>query len=444
MSGPFRKYDIRGIYPDEIGDDLAYEVGRAVASYFEGMTIAVGHDQRVGSPSLHSSLVKGIIEQGSDVVDIGFCTTPQLYHYNTKRGIPGLMVTASHNPPEYNGIKINSYDGRMLAYGSGLEEIERIIDNESYDDPETQGSVTKSDALSDYSAFLRKKLGVLKRKLKVVIDASNGASGHVLEKVFYNIDNVEVVPLFFEPRGSDPGHSLDPTKDESLVEISQKVRDTGADLGAILDGDGDRCIILDERGAPISSDILFCMIVENEMDVDAGDPIFYSDVWASRIVKRVVEDVGGTHKILPIGIAGFKEKMIMEGGIAGAETSGHIVYKDNLSQDDGVYTLAKVMRYLSSSDKTISGMVAPYMIYFGDKENIRVKDSERLLDLIRDEFSGASFEEVDGLTVSYDDWWFNVRESNTEPLVRVRIEADSPDKLKEKRLKLLNFIYDNA
>ena len=440
MTGIFRKYDIRGIYPEEINDSLAYSVGRALVEFFSVSKFAVGRDHRKSSPQLQSSLIRGIVEGGADVIDLGFCSSPELYNYNVKNSIPGIMITASHNPMNYNGIKINSYDGRMINYGSGLEEIESLVLEDSFKTVSGTGNIIAHNHNDSYVSYLISKIKTPNRKIKVVIDSGNGTSGNILKKMFSKIKNISIVPLFFEPNNTNPSHQADPTKKENLVELSQKIRDENADFGAAFDGDSDRCIFLDERGIPINSDIFMCIIADYETRKTEVPLTFYFDLWSSRITKRRMKELGCEFEVLPLGVANYREKLILEGGTAAAEFSGHIMFSENYSQDDGFFTLIKMIEYYGSSNKTMSAMIAPYMIYFSEHESLKCDNSDEVLENIKSKYSEASISELDGITIEFKDWWFNIRKSNTEPLLRFKIEANSLDLLKEKIEEIKNII----
>ena len=431
MTGVFRKYDVRGIYPSDINDELAYKIGRALVIEFGTQPIVVGHDHRISSPSLHESIMRGITYQGGDVIDIGFCSSPELYNFNVSNSIIGVMITASHNPADYNGIKVNNYDGKMINYDAGLNRIEKIISGEM-DEPTNKGSIKKNSHNSNYAEYLRKFLDV-KRKIKIVVDTGNGVAGPTIEKIFSKIENVEIIPLFFEPNGRYPNHTANPIEKENLVEISAKIREVKADFGAAFDGDGDRCVFLDERGAPIDPDIFFCIIMDFE-NMKSPNGKYYFDLWFSRVVKERVRELGCQHEVLPLGAANFRKKMVEEKGIAASEISAHVMFAENYSQDDGFFMLIKGINYYTKSNKTMSALVAPYMTYFNDSTNIRLKEqNDSVFDVIKSKYNDGRIFELDGVTVEYEDWWFNVRKSNTEPLIRLRIEANSKEMLENKK-----------
>ena len=436
MAGVFRSYDIRGIYPEEIDDALAYAVGRAVVRFFGASKVAIGHDHRKGSPDLTAALARGIMEEGADAINLGFCPSPLLYNYNVKNSVPGIMVTASHNPLQYNGIKINSYDGCLIDSKAGLDEIEAIVRGERFTRAEEKGELYEHDHRQDYIAYLRRSLRHPRRPLKIVIDAGNATAGPILEDLFKGVDEIEVIPLFFKPDNESPSHLADPTKKENIVELSQRIRDEGADLGAAFDGDADRCIFLDERGVPIGPDIFLCIVADHESEKEGSASYFYTDVWSSRMVKKRMKELGCEHETLPLGAAKYKRKLILDGGTAAAEVSGHVMFSENYSQDDGFFALLKMIEYLGNSGKTVSALVAPYSIYFSDSMSVECDDPWDRISMIKEKYADGGHSELDGLTVEYDAWWFNVRPSNTEPLLRLKVEAESRDLLEQKMAEL--------
>ena len=438
MVGVFRKYDIRGKYPNELNDEIAYRVGRALVIRFGDEPFAIGYDHRKSSPSLHESVIRGITDQGADVVDIGFCSSPELYNYNVSKSLIGVMITASHNPPEYNGIKVNNYDGRMINYKAGLEEVEEILKRE-IEESSTKGKVTKIEHNEKYVNYLKSFLKKPNRKIKIVVDTGNGVAGPTVEKIFSDNKDVEIVPLYFEPDGNYPNHEANPADKKNLVDLSEKIRETNADFGAAFDGDGDRCLFLDERGAPISPDIFFCVIMDFENKVKPKGT-YYFDLWFSKVVKERVKELGCSHQVLPLGAANFREKLVSSGGIVASEVSAHVMFAENYSQDDGFFMLIKAINYYTSTNKTMSALVAPYLTYFNDSLNIVLKENKEIFEKVKERYSDAKISELDGVTVEYKDWWFNVRKSNTEPVIRIRIEADTREMLEQKKTEVKDFI----
>ncbi|MFW5852439.1 MAG: phosphomannomutase/phosphoglucomutase [Nanoarchaeota archaeon] len=445
MANVFRTYDIRGIYPGDMNDELAYKVGRAIVKYFNVDSVALGHDHRLSSPSLHDSMIRGLLDQGADVFDLGMCSSPELYNYNVSNSVIGIMITASHNPKEYNGIKVNNYDGRMINYAGGLDEIEKIVVGDDFPLAGKRGNVTKVDYNDTYCDYLRDFLDV-KKKIKIVVDTGNGIAGPTVDKIFAKVKNVEILPLFFNPNGSYPNHPANPAELDNLVEISSKVRETNADFGVAFDGDADRCVFLDERGVPISPDLFFCVIADFESK-RYPKGTFYFDLWFSKVVKERMKELGCDYQVLPLGAANFREKLVLEGGVAASEISAHIMFSENYCQDDGFFAMIKAINYYSSSNKTMSAFIAPYMIYFSDMKNIRVEIPDQVIDKIIQIYSddeNAKMYELDGITVEFADYWFNIRKSNTEPLLRLRIEADTRELLESKMNELVKIIKESS
>jgi phosphomannomutase len=432
----FRTYDIRGVYPHEMTDEIAYLVGKSLVVKYKPDVVALGHDHRISSPSLHDSMIRGITDAGADVHDIGFCSSPELYHYNVSKGMLGVMITASHNPREYNGIKVNNYDGTMINYAAGLNEIEKLVEEKDFIESDKQGNVVKVPHTENYVSYLK---GFLKpKKMKIVVDTGNGVAGPTIEKIFKGTD-VEIIPLYFEPDGNYPNHQANPVEQENIVDLSAKIREVCADFGAAFDGDADRCIFLDERGAPIPSDLFFGVIIEHENKKNPHGT-YYFDLWFSRVIREYIDELECMCEVLPLGVANYKKKLVEEGGIAASEVSGHVLFQENNCQDDGFFMLIKAINYYAEANKTFSAMVVPFMSYFQDKFNVDVSNADEALEQVKERYADGTQSELDGVSVEYPDFWFNVRKSNTEPLVRVRIEAETKELLDEKVNELKEFI----
>lgn len=439
MAGVFRTYDIRGKYPSEINDELAYKIGRSIAFYLAPGTVALGHDHRVSSPAIMSSLIQGLNDQGVNVINIGFCSSPELYHFNVEQGIIGIMITASHNPKEYNGIKINNYDGRMINYVGGINEIEDLVHKNDFPESESKGTTQKTNFSGDYVSYLKTHIQTPNRPIKVVVDTGNGVGGPIVEKLFKGQKNLEIIPLYFEPDGTYPNHQANPAELDTLDELRKTVMETEADFGAAFDGDADRCILVDERGIPISPDMWFCVIAQNENKENPGGT-YYFDLWFSKVAKEYLKELNCNYVVLPLGVANYRDKLLGDGGIVASEISGHIMYEENLSQDDGFFALVKAINYYGSTNKNMSAMIVPFLSYFQDSFNVDIKNSDDVLKNVKSTYKDGNQMELDGVSVEYPEYWFNIRKSNTEPLVRVRLEANTSELLEEKKKELREFM----
>ncbi|MFW5852438.1 MAG: phosphomannomutase/phosphoglucomutase [Nanoarchaeota archaeon] len=441
MGEPFHKYDIRGIYPKDLSEDLVYRIAKAIVKRFSLKRIIVGYDHRMSSPSLFESFSRGAADMGCDVLSIGSTATPILYHFCVKEKFDiGVMITASHNPKEYNGIKVCTKESQLITYDKGLSDVEGLAVENKFPDADMKGKIETRDVLNEYVSFIIPLLSNLKKNYKVVIDTGNGVAGPIVEKILNGIENIDVIPLFFELDGNYPNHEANPLKDENLVDLSKKIIETKSDFGFAFDGDGDRCILLDEKGEVVNTDILLCLIATEESKKNPGST-FYYDLRFSKIVKEHIESLGCKAVMSEVGNAVYKEKLVYEGGLVAAELSGHVMYSDNSCLDDGFYLMAKIFGYVDNLVGSVSKLVLPYKKYFQSPEiNTKVKDANVAIEDVRAKYKDYEITEIDGVTITADNWWFNLRKSNTEPVVRMRVEADTKELLDEKIKELQNLL----
>ena len=432
MGGIFHKYDIRGVYQKELTDLMAFKIGRAIAEHFSLDRIVVGHDHRNSSPELFKNLVKGLNSKGCEVLSIGNTATPILYRECIDGDFPiGVMLTASHNPKEYNGFKICTGEGLLVTYGKGLETIEEVVNADDSEPDDSEPRFETKDALTGYSQFIHEKLSSLSRRYSLVIDTGNGVAGPIIESFLQNTD-LDVKKMFFELDGNYPNHEANPLKDENLKDIKNAVIEDKADVGFAFDGDADRCIVIDEKGETINTDMLLCLIATEESKKNPG-ATFYYDLRFSKVVKEHIESLGCKALMSEVGNAVYKEKLAKEGGLVAAELSGHVMFSENKCLDDGFFLMAKVLSYMDDLGKPISELIAPYKKYYQSPEiNMKVTDAEKALNTMREKFAEYEMEELDGVTIKAEDWWFNLRKSNTEPVVRMRVEAEDKAMLDEK------------
>ena len=436
MGGIFHKYDIRGIYQKELTGSLAFKIGRAIAEHFSLDRIVVGHDHRNSSPELFENLVKGLNSKGCKVLSIGNTATPILYRECIDGDFPiGVMLTASHNPKEYNGFKICTGEGLLVTYGKGLEKIEELVNADDSEPDDSEPKFEEKDALTPYAEFICSVLSRANTDFRAVMDAGNGVAGPVIDKIMGMLaeDPEEYVKrLYFEPDGNYPNHEANPLKDENLEDIKNAVVTNKADVGFAFDGDADRCIVIDEKGETINTDMLLCLIATEESKKIPG-ATFYYDLRFSKVVKEHIESLGCKALMSEVGNAVYKEKLAKEGGLVAAELSGHVMFSENKCLDDGFFLMAKVINYMADLGRPISELIAPYKKYYQSPEiNMKVTDADKALRTMKEKFAEYDMEELDGVTIKAGDWWFNLRKSNTEPVVRMRVEAEDNVVLDEK------------
>jgi phosphomannomutase len=437
----FKAYDIRGIVPDELDPTWAYRIGRATARFLEAGTLAVGRDARSHSPELFEALVRGITDEGADVVDLGLVSTPMVYFgVEALAADGGIMITASHNPGAYNGFKICREHAIPVGEASGLQRIEALARDLSPDTAPVAapGSVKSADLRTTYVEHVL-TAGKGRPSLKVAIDCGNGMASVGLEPLLERLD-LEVERLYFEPDGTFPNHEADPLKLENLREVSEAVRRTGADFGVAFDGDADRAVFVDDTGEPIPSDLVTGLLARYQLRDHPGGRVLY-DLRSSRVTAEEIEAAGGVPEMCRVGHSFVKARMREVGAIFAGELSGHFYFRfsPTLIADDGIAALVALLDVLDGEKRPLSEIVAPLRRYAASGEiNRRVADVKTLLADVEREHAGApEISHLDGLLVRYATWWFNLRPSNTEPVLRLNLEADTRELMEEKRDALL-------
>ncbi|MEU1024242.1 phosphomannomutase/phosphoglucomutase [Streptomyces sp. NPDC005900] len=434
LSQIVKAYDVRGVVPDQWDETLAELFGAAFAQVTSADAIVVGHDMRPSSPGLSRAFARGAAARGVDVTEIGLCSTDQLYYASGALNLPGAMFTASHNPAQYNGIKMCRAGASPVGQDTGLAEIRALVEGWSETGaPEpaaTPGTLTRRDTLTDYAAHLRGLVDLTaSRPLKVVVDAGNGMGGHTVPTVFEGLP-LELVPMYFELDGTFPNHEANPLDPANIVDLQERVRAEGADLGIAFDGDADRCFVVDENGAPVSPSAITALVASRELAKHGGGTVIHNLI-TSWSVPEVVKENGGTPVRTRVGHSFIKAEMARTGAIFGGEHSAHYYFKDFWNADTGMLAALHVLAALSEQDGPLSALVAQYDRYAGSGEiNSTVDDQTARLAAIKSAYAaqdGVTLDELDGLTVTAADWWFNVRASNTEPLLRLNVEArDEP------------------
>ncbi|MBM3206156.1 MAG: phosphomannomutase/phosphoglucomutase [Candidatus Staskawiczbacteria bacterium] len=435
-SSIFKSYDVRGIYPDQLNEATAFEVGRGFIKHTNAKKVAVGYDARLSSPELFRSLSEGIISQGAEVYFIGRVPTEGLYFAVAKYDCDsGIMITASHNPKEYNGFKMITKENGVLQMIRGKDLFSTIEKNGYTEVP--KGKINEKDIWEDFFNFTFGFLGSTK-KFQVVVDASNGVMGEALDKIIDKLP-VEVIKLNFEPNGNFPNHSPNPLEKGSSDQISELVKNEGADFGIIFDGDADRIFLVDELGKLVPADIVLLLLAKYFLTKNPGKAIAYNAI-CSKAVSEFVEKWGGKPIRTQVGFVNVREGLMKNDGIMGGELSGHYCFADYWYMDSGMITFLTLLQIISSEGKKVSEIISKLSIYSKAEDNFEVEEKEAILEKIKEKYASGKQDFLDGVTIEYKDWWFNVRPSNTEPLLRLTIEADTKELLEEKQKELSEII----
>ena len=439
----FHAYDVRGIYGENLTDDVAYRIGRAAAQYLQVPEIAVGRDMRLSSPQLAAALIRGITDQGVNAIDLGMTTTDGLYFAVGKFNFPaGVMITASHNPAQYNGMKFCRAQAFPISLESGLSDIRDLAVSGKFAEPASKGQVIKRDITDDYVKHALSFIDVSRiRPLKVVIDAGNGMAGLIMPKVFQHLP-CELVPLYFELDGNFPHHPASPIEPENMVDVQKKVREVGADLGAAFDGDADRMFPVDEHGDLVDGSKVIAAVSNSLLQKFPGSTILYNLI-VSKSVPELINKLGGKAIRTRVGHSYIKAEMRQNNAIFGGEHSGHFYFRDNWFADSGLITLLILLELVSVENKPLSEILKPLDHGFRSGEiNSTIADAQGKMHALEEHFgkNAKSVDHLDGVTLDFGDWWFNVRPSNTEPLLRLNLEANSRELMEQKRDEVLAFI----
>ena len=420
----FKAYDIRGVYGELLDEALAEAVGAATARFLQAKSLVVSRDMRASSKPLTEALTRGILSAGCNVLDVGLLSTDANYFAIAKSGRDGgIQVTASHNPAEYNGFKISREQAIPMSYETGLAEIEHLALGAQPEPAEKRGQLEQQDVLGDYAEHVLSFAGEMK-PLRVVIDAANGMAGKILPPILKRLP-LQVTRMYFELDGTFPNHEANPLKPENLVALQQAVCAEGADLGVAFDGDADRCILVDEKGDAVACDLLTALLAGELLDQYGPAAVVY-DIRSSRVVAEEVRKHGGTPIRERVGHSFMKATMREHDAVMGGELSGHFYWRDNFFADSGAITMVHVLNILSREGKPLSELLAPLQRYHATGEvNFDVADKAAVIEKLAAAFSDGKQNRLDGLTVEYDEWWFNLRPSNTEPKLRLNLEANS-------------------
>jgi phosphomannomutase len=439
----FKAYDIRGVYPDEIDEDLAHAVGRAFVGLTGAGTVAIGHDMRPSSAPMADALTDGATSQGADVILVGLCSTDMLYFVSGALGVAGIMLTASHNPARYNGLKLCRPGAVPVGAESGLADLRRMVaEGEPTGSADRPGTVSdREDLLERYAQHVRGFVDpAALRPLRVVVDAGNGMAGHVLPAVFKGLP-FQLDPMYFELDGNFPNHPADPINPENLADLRKQVVATGADVGLAFDGDADRVFLVDEQGGIVPSSLVVALVAETMCEREPGAVVLYNLI-CSRIVPETVKAAGGTPVRTRVGHSFIKQVMADTGAIFGGEHSGHYYFRDNYRADSGLVAAVVALEVLSRAGRPLSEVLAPYRKYAASGEiNRRVDgDPAAVIDRIAARWPPEARDRTDGLTIQGPTWWFNLRPSNTEPLLRLNVEAADEEEMARVRDEILEAV----
>jgi phosphomannomutase len=437
----FKAYDVRGIYPTELNEPLAYQIGLAFADYLGEGPVVVGRDMRLSSPELTRGLCRGIADGGAVVWDIGLCSSDMVTYVTGARGAAGgAMVTASHNPPEWNGFKFCRRGGEPLSGSVGLDEMQARIQAGGLAKAPVPASIETHEVLEDYVRHLLTFIDPSRiRPLTVVVDGGNGMAGRVVPAVARHLP-IRMIPLYLELDGSFPNHPASPIEEENQADCKARVLAEKADLGILFDGDADRAFVVDERAEGVSGTLLTALIARKILARQPGATILYNAI-CGRIVPETIARWGGRGRRTPVGHSLIKAIMRQEDAVFAGEHSGHYFFRDNYYADSGLIAALLALELLSEDGRPLSEIVAEYRTHAASGEiNSKVVDPKAKIAELAVRYADGRASTLDGLSVDYDDWWFNVRPSNTEPLLRLNVEAETPERMEEKRDELLALI----
>ncbi|WP_405937022.1 phosphomannomutase/phosphoglucomutase [Streptomyces sp. NBC_00726] len=448
LSQLVKAYDVRGVVPDQWDEELAALFGAAFVAVTGADAIVIGHDMRPTSPALSGAFARGAAGRGADVTMIGLCSTDQLYYASGALDLPGAMFTASHNPARYNGIKMCRAGAAPVGQDTGLAEIRALVEEWSEKVAPAPvapaGTVTERDTLTDYAAHLLSLVDLTEiRPLKVVVDAGNGMGGHTVPTVFAGLP-VDLVPMYFELDGTFPNHEANPLDPKNITDLQARVLAEGADLGLAFDGDADRCFVVDERGAGVSPSAITALVAARELARNGGRGTIIHNLITSHSVPEVVREHGGTPVRTRVGHSFIKAEMAAHGAIFGGEHSAHYYFRDFWNADTGMLAALHVLAALGGGPAPLSALVAQYDRYAASGEiNSTVDDQKARTAEVATAFAhqeNATTDTLDGLTVTTPTWWFNLRPSNTEPLLRLNVEAGDEETMARVRDEVLALI----
>lgn len=443
-SSIFKAYDIRGVYPTEINEETVYRIGRALVSYTKAKTIVIGKDIRESSDSLEAKMVEGMLDQGANVIRLGLSTTPMLYFASWNRDVDaGVVITASHNPAEYNGMKFCFKGAVPIGEGSGMEEIKQMALDGDFEEAIKRGEVSDDDELKhEYinymTGFFDKEKAISNKK--IVVDFAN-AMGILDKEALENLkENVSSVYMYDNYDGSFPSHEANPLKVETLEVLQERVVKENADFGVSYDGDADRVGFVDEKGDVVPMDFVTALLAKEVLKKHPGSKILM-DLRSSNAVKEVIEEAGGTVNRCRVGHSLIKKQMREEKAIFAGELSGHYFFEENSKAELATFAVITLLNLMNESGQKMSELVQDLKRYFHSGEiNSKVEDVEIVFEKLQEKYSDGEIDKLDGVRIDFQDWWFNVRASNTEPVVRLNLEAKTKELMEEKKNELLELI----
>jgi phosphomannomutase len=444
LSAVFKAYDIRGLVGEQLDADVVREIGAAFARLVGGPAIVVGHDMRDSSPGLAGAFAEGVVREGVDVVSIGLASTDMLYFASGNLNLPGAMFTASHNPAAYNGIKLCRAGAAPVGQDSGLADMQREVEQGMPESGATPGAIDEKTMLDAYAGYLNALVDLRQiRPLKIVVDAGNGMGGYTVPKVFEGLP-IEIIPMYFELDGSFPNHEANPLDPKNIVDLQAKVREVGADAGVAFDGDADRCFVVDERGEPVSPSAITALVATRELAKEPGSTIIYNLI-TSKGVPEIVSEHGGKPVRTRVGHSFIKQEMARTDAIFGGEHSAHYYFRDFWRADTGMLAALHVLAALGEQDGPLSALTAEYARYAASGEiNSTVDDQKARMAAVKEAYAGrdgVTIDELDGLTVDLPSGaWFNLRPSNTEPLLRLNVEAADAEAVSALRDEVLAIV----
>ncbi|HEU4436120.1 MAG TPA: phosphomannomutase/phosphoglucomutase [candidate division Zixibacteria bacterium] len=433
----FKAYDVRGTYPEQINGEIAYEFARAFALFLRPPAVVVGRDMRLSGDELFDGLSHGLVDSGVNVIDIGLCSTDALYFAVGKWGAPaGVMITASHNPKEYNGFKTCRAEAAPLSASEGLNLIQDIMKRGKFEPIRAKGKLLGREVLPEFIQHILSFVDPKKIKpFAIAVDAGNGMAGKLIPELFKNLP-CKLTPLYFELDGSFPNHPASPIEPENTEELRKVVVEQKLDLGVAFDGDADRMFLVDGSGKLLGGDVVTGLVAKKLLEKAPGAAVVYNLI-CSLLVPEAIAKAGGRPIRSRVGHAYIKPLMKTQNAIFGGEHSGHFYFRENWYADSGVIALVVCLELLSEVGKPLAELAREIDPYFRSGEvNFRVGDQQKIIEQVAQKFSDGKADREDGLTVEYADWWFNLRPSNTEPLLRLNVEAGSQELLQEKLSKL--------